>query len=87
MKRAGPRNIFFFYLALGKEEQDFEEFDKGKPLQETQETGKEKEEPSDGKQLQESESSSEVRNESPKKDSTPAQETMAAGKGPFGSCN
>ena len=59
--------------ALRKEEQDFEEFDKGKPLQETQESGKGKEEPS----------SFEVKNESPKKDSTPAQETMAAGKGPF----
>ncbi|XP_015754367.1 PREDICTED: neurofilament heavy polypeptide-like [Acropora digitifera] len=69
--------------ALRKEEQDFEEFDKGKPLQETQETGKEKEEPSDGKPLQESESSSEVKNESPKKDGAPAQETMAAGEGPF----
>ena len=69
--------------ALRKEEQDFEEFDKGKPLQETQETGKEKEEPSYGKPLQESESSSEVKNESPKKDGAPAQETMAAGEGPF----
>ena len=69
--------------ALRKEERDFEEFDKGKPLQETQETGKEKEEPSDGKPLQESESSSEVKNESPKKDGAPAQETMAAGEGPF----
>ncbi|XP_015754366.1 PREDICTED: uncharacterized protein LOC107334006 [Acropora digitifera] len=59
--------------ALRKEEQDFEEFDKGKPLHETQESGKGKEEPS----------SFEVKNESPKKDSTPAQETMAAGKGPF----
>ena len=68
---------------LRKEENDFEEFDKGKPLQETRETGKEKEEPSGGKPLQESESSAEAKNESSEKDSTPAQETMAAGKGPF----
>ena len=69
--------------ALRKEKQDFEEFDRGKPLQETRETGKEKEEPSGGKPLQENDSSAEVKNESSKKDSTPAQETMAAGKGPF----
>ena len=73
--------------ALRKEEQDFEKFDKGKPLQETPETGKEKEELSGGKPLQESASRAEFKNESSKKDSTPAQETMAAGKGPFGSCN
>ena len=69
--------------ALRKEEQDSEEFDKGKPSQETQETGKQKEEPSDEKPLQESESTSEVKNESPKKDSAPAQESMAAGEGSF----
>ena len=69
--------------ALRKEEQDLEESYNGKPLQETQENGKGKGEPSCGKPLQESESSAEVKNESSEKDSTPAQETMAAGKGPF----
>ena len=63
--------------------QDFEECDKGKPLQETGGTGKEEGDQSEGKPLQEMASSEDKTDSSIKDEPLPTQETMSAGKSPF----